>query len=198
MDFTSDEIIVREIKNRSDSASRYLIDNYLRSIVSVLMRRSNLAYYEAVDIANDAIVDGFMKIDQYNPKKGSLHSWLTRIAINSAINKIKRRKSVETVPLKFDPQVLDSESIQVQNQTENVKLQIGFHTAIQVLPEKDRRMVDLLLRGYSDKEIAETLGITYDTARQRKRRLLKKIKEILLSSPLFKKIYLKENDKEGR
>lgn len=162
------------------------------------MNRYNLTFDDACDIANNAIEDGFMKIETYDRKKGKLLAWLTGIANNAAINKHKRRISVETVALGFDPSAVGPEDYQHQSQAENTQLKFEFHARIQSLPEKDRRMVELLLQQYKMKEIAEIMQISYDDVRQSKKRLYKKIREILKSSSLFMKIYFRNKNKEGK
>jgi len=70
-------------------------------IVYTTCRRYGSQDYTAKDLMQDSFIKAFDKIHQFDPKKGKPESWLNRIAINLALNEIRRRK-VDTVELNED------------------------------------------------------------------------------------------------
>ena len=146
MDFTNEKELVEAIKNSNKYAFQYLLDEYLPRIVTFLKKYFDLLYEDARDIVNDAIEDGFMKIESFDFKKGKLKSWLTRIAYNNAVNKHNRRISVKTAPLKFEPAQACSENCKEREQIENTQLKFQFHEMILKFSKKDQIILELLMK----------------------------------------------------
>lgn len=47
---------------------------------------------EAKDLMQESLIQALEKIQTFNGSKGSLYGWISRIAINKALNQIKRRR----------------------------------------------------------------------------------------------------------
>jgi len=133
---------------------------------------------DAEDIIQEAFTDAFSSLDRFECE-AAFGSWLRRIVINKAINKIKRDKRRwlyidDTPAIQFQ----EEESI---DETEYAWKVDEIKRAIQALPDGYRTILCLhLLENYKHHEIAVMLDISASTVRTQyiraKSRLLQLIK----------------------
>lgn len=93
----SDEHLVAEARAGSQRAFRQLVDRFERpvyNLVARMVRDRTLAE----DLAQEAFVKAFHRLETYRPEQGKFSSWLFKIAHNTAIDHL-RRSQLDTVPL---------------------------------------------------------------------------------------------------
>lgn len=138
---------------------------------------------EAEDIMQDAFLDAFSKMDQYD-EKATFGAWLKRIVINKSIDRYNRKRkeatSIEDENVSDIPENIEEDHFEVLS----YKIDM-IRKAIELLPDQYRIIVSLfLLEGYDHEEISEILGISYDNSRTRfsraKKRILKNLREMKL------------------
>jgi RNA polymerase sigma factor (sigma-70 family) len=131
-------------------------------------------YQDAEDTLQDSFLTIFDKIKQYN-NKGSFEGWLKRIAINTALQKYRKKK-----PFRFVRAFTDTEEI-VEINFEDENLDIDFLLSlIQKLPNQYRLVFNLyVLDGYSHKEISKMLSISEGTSKSNLSRARKSLKNEL-------------------
>jgi len=195
--FKNDDELASAILKGNESAFQFLINEYLPRIVSFLMRKLDITHDEAMDFANDGIEDAFMKIDKYDSRKGKLLAWMGTIAKNAAINKLQRRKSVPTEQMLVDPPMGYHAPLTNEESREGILVRNELNSAIEKLGMDDRKMVQLLLQERTNQEMAQILVVSNAAVRQRKRRLIEKLRKILKNSPAFRQIFLKENERRN-
>lgn len=111
---------------------------------------------DAKDLMLETLLQALDKIDQYTGE-GSLYGWIRRIAINKAINHIKRHRW-RMVPLDLwahdsIPEPTEEETVAVPKEK--------MREWIYELPDLRRAVFNLYcIDGYSHKEIALMLGIS--------------------------------------
>ena len=116
----------------------------------------------AEDAAQNAFIRAWQHIPRYQPK-ASFKSWLYRIAINAALDILRREKAVvdiDDVPL--------STSTKIEKRIVKNERAALVQQAIKNLPETSRTV--LVLREYEElsyKDIAETLEIPVGTVMSR-------------------------------
>ena len=94
-----------------------IVEEYEKKIFNMVFRMvSN--YEDAMDITQTAFMKAYDKRDYYNPNY-NVFSWLYKIAINEAINFIKKRK--RTVTLAYDPASRDKSPDENLSQSEQAK-----------------------------------------------------------------------------
>lgn len=131
-------------------------------------------YQDAEDTLQDSFLTIFDKIKQYN-NKGSFEGWLKKIAINTALQKYRKKR-----PLQLIKEVTDTEEI-VEIDLEDKNLDIDFLlNLIQKLPNKYRLVFNLyVLDSYSHKEISKMLNISEGTSKSNLSRARKNLKNEL-------------------
>ena len=113
---------------------------------------------EAADLMQDTLIRALEKIGNYKyTGKGSLYGWISRIAINKALNQIRRQRW-RTVSLDF--RMEDSLPEPTEEKMAGVP-QEKLLEWIARLPRVRRAVFNLYcIDGYSHKEIAGMLGIS--------------------------------------
>ncbi len=161
-------------KNRK--AQKQLVKKYYSSMFSVCMR-----YCKRETEAEDILMEGFMivltKFENFR-SEGSLHGWIKKIMINTAINHYRSNvKHYQQSDIKeMDDRVLDDNVFGQFSKNDILK-------TVQSLPEGYRMVFNLYaIEGYSHKEIAELLNVTESTSRTQllkgRKLLQKKITEL--------------------
>ena len=125
--------------------------------VFTLCRRYSDNPDDAKDLMQESLIQALDKIATYKYSgKGSLYGWISRIAINRALNQI-RRKRWRTVSL-------DLREDTVPDPTEEEMATIPQEKLLEwiaKLPDVRRAVFNLYcIDGYSHKEIGEMLGIS--------------------------------------
>lgn len=139
----------------------------------------------AEDAAQETFIQAWMKLNSYH-HKSSLRNWLYRIAVNTAIDTLRKEKhilpeAVDELPLTADEPGPESAYIYTERA-------IMVQSAIAALPDASRSV--LILREYeglSYREIAETLDIPLGTVMSRLSYARKLLKDEL--SPLMEVVY---------
>ena len=126
--------------------------------VYTLCRRYSGDYDEAKDLMQETLIQTLDKIRTFNYSgRGSLYGWIRRIAINKAINHLKRQKR-RTVSLEY--LTLDNTPEPTEEEIEAIP-QEKLLEWIARLPDMKRTVFNLYcIDGYSHKEIGKMLGIS--------------------------------------
>ncbi len=131
---------------------------------------------EAEDIVHDAFIKGFKKIYQISDDI-HLGSWFRRIAINTALDKIRKDKNI----------FLLEESKQIEAQVEEVDFDEAEEMSVDFIKEcihklKEKYSVILtlyLIEDYNHREIALQLGLNESTVRNQYARGKKQLIEMI-------------------
>jgi RNA polymerase sigma factor (sigma-70 family) len=117
---------------------------------------------EAVEVLNDAFLKVFKQLATYDTAKAMLYTWMRRIVINTAIDHLRRQKTLrerEMFPDHLEEPGIDNEAVSKMNGDELLRL-------IRQLPVTTRLVFNLYgIDGFSHREIAEMLGISEGTSR---------------------------------
>jgi RNA polymerase sigma-70 factor (ECF subfamily) len=150
-------------------------------LFELLMRRYNERVYraarsivrdeqEAEDVMQQAYVNAFTHLRQFNGS-ARFSTWLTRIAINEALARVRRQDRYEV----FDDERSNVEPFMSRNPSENPErqaftreLQGLLERAIDSLPNGTREVFVLReVEGMSTLEAAECLGVSEDVVKTR-------------------------------
>ena len=164
------------------------------ALFELLMRRYNERVYraarsivrdeqEAEDVMQQAYVNAFTHLRQFNAS-AQFSTWLTRIAINEALARVRRRGRYEA----FDDEVSNVEPFMSSNPVENPErqafageLRALLEGAIDGLPDGMREVFILReVEGLSTSEVAQSLGVSEDVIKTRLSRGRSALRRVLL------------------
>jgi RNA polymerase sigma factor (sigma-70 family) len=144
----------------------------LYSTLSGMLRNHS----DAEDILQETIAKGYRYIKGFNGKS-SVHTWLHTIAVNTAINFIRKRNKEgfsysindEESGVEFRNDFLEAISLNGADvDMVNKELGEAIHEAMDKLSNEHRTIVQMFdIDGYSHGEIAEIIGVNENTVRSR-------------------------------
>src|SRR5215471_13422768 len=194
LDALQDADLVRMAIQRNEGAFRIIMQRHNRRLYRCarsIMRDDN----EAEDIVQEAYVKTFSNLASFRGDS-SLATWLTRIALNEALARIRRRPTVELDALDTNdrgkaeiiPFPLMAKNTDPERTAAQLEIRRLIERAIDGLPEPFR--IVFVMREIEDmsvEEAANFLGLRQSTVKtrlHRARRLLRKALDTQLSSTL--------------
>ena len=141
---------------------------------------------DAKDLMLETLIQALEKIDTFTYKgEGSLYAWISRIAINKALNLLKRHRwrmvSMDFLAQDNIPEPTEEEVTEIPNEK--------LLEWISELPDMRRAVFNLYcIDGYSHQEIGRMLGISERGSTSTLAKARKELKEKI-------KLYLKEQDR---
>lgn len=172
-------------------------------LYEVLVRRHNPRIYraarailrddgEAEDVMQDAYVRAFEHLREF---EGRAHfsTWLTRIAVNEALARVRRSKRLEPLESHIEEPSMSTEPAKSpEQQTSDVEMRSVLETAVTKLSDEFRAVFVLrTVEGMSGAETAECLGIPEETVKTRLHRARGRLQKMLLESiePALPSVY---------
>ena len=183
-----DLALVERVKRGDLDAFSSLVNKYQNRIYSAVL---NYVYNaeDAYDITQDAFVKAYSNLNRFN-STSAFYTWLYRIAINTAIDAIRKRKSRPVESLEddkftqtgFEPVGTDI-SDDPERSLANSELARHLQEAISSLSHKLRSVIVLHdVEGLSQEEVAQIVGIPVGTVKSRVSRARAEIRRYLESS----------------
>ncbi len=184
-----DDELVNLAKSGDRRAFRLLVERHKdavgRTVLSILGRTA-----EVDDVAQETFIRFYRTLDRFRGDS-SVSSYLKRIAINAALDVLRRRRRLQKLFVSRDdasfsvrePHVDEERRIETRDRARLV------HEAIERLPPNHRAVVVLrLVDGHSTEETANILGIAYGTVLSRLSRAIKRLKDLL--DPILEELQL--------
>jgi RNA polymerase sigma-70 factor, ECF subfamily len=131
--------------------------------------------HDAEDALQSAILRAFSHLKDFQ-EKSTFSTWLTRIAINSALMILRKKRSCHEIPLEGSDDSGNSlQRSEIESAAESPEIRYArlerqelLKDAILRLPQPLREVVDLQVRReYSSAEIAQILGISVAAVKSR-------------------------------
>jgi RNA polymerase sigma-70 factor, ECF subfamily len=152
------------------------------ALFEVLMRRHNERIYraaraivrderEAEDVMQQAYVNAYAHLRQFDGR-AQFSTWLTRIAVNEAIARAKRRGRYQSLdedaPGTAEPAMTTQPQIDPERQAFTRELSTLIEAAVDTLPDGHREVFMLRdVEGLSTAEAADSLGVSTDVVKTR-------------------------------
>ncbi len=168
----TEEDLVRLLKQRDEAAFRYLYDNYASALYGVI-----LGICPEAQTANDVLQECFVKIwrlmEQYDPAKARLFTWMHNIARSGAIDVVRGKHwkyGQKSAPVDESHQSLPGGSWEYT----------GLRGSLNRLKEEHRLLVELsYFQGYTHEEISKLAKIPTGTVKTRLRAALAQLRKML-------------------
>jgi RNA polymerase sigma-70 factor (ECF subfamily) len=141
---------------------------------------------DAEDLTQEAFMQVFRSINSFRGDS-AFSTWLYRVAVNTVLMKLRRRKSPPVLSLD-EPVSSDSPSLKREVGKEDLNLsgavdRIALRRAIEELPGGCRQIFDLHeVEGYQHHEIAELLQCSIGNSKSQLHKAKMKMRDLLLPS----------------
>ena len=176
-----DANLVKEVLAGNQASFQLLVERHQGRLFAVV-RNYTRNRVEVEDIVQDAFLKAFKRLDSFQ-HQASFSTWLQRIAINTALDFIKRcgRSPITAVD---DPEIIAERVPQVLApgaRLEREEIAEITHTVLDELPEIFRTVI--IMRELEDRtyqEIADLLEISIGTVESRLYRARARFKDALL------------------
>jgi RNA polymerase sigma factor (sigma-70 family) len=127
----------------------------------------------AEDVAQEAMMRVWKHAPVFDPRRGSVSSWVLTITRNLAIDALRLRRAVPTDPEDFAASAVLSNEHNPEDATNRGDVRRLVRTALSALPAEQRRAVVLAaVYGRTALEVSEAEGIPLGTAKTRIRTAL--------------------------
>lgn len=175
----SDEKLIRAIRARDEEAITQVIETYSKLLWSVA--GAVLSGIGSAQDTEECVADAFIYLwkfpEKFDPKRGTLKTWLAIVARTKALDRCRALSRRETLPLDeaaLSPGIGAAEEFLLRSDREEAL------RAIQSLDEPDREiLLRRCCRGQKPRQIALALGIPVKQVENRLYRTKKKLREIL-------------------
>ena len=181
----NDKELVKLLKQGNISAFEEVVKRYSARVYSMGYRMTRNTQ-DTEEVLQDTFVTVFRKINAFQGKS-SLSSWIYRVSVNTALMKLRKRRSdrssllEDAIPNYRDSEALSDNSFRQENTGSFLREKI--QSAILELPEEYRAVFVLRdIDGLSTKDVCRILQVTSPAVKSRLHRarlvLRKQLKEI--------------------
>lgn len=173
----SDDILIERIKKGDVEAFNPLVDRYKLPLYKVMYR---MVYNQddAEDLVEEAFIKAYRAIKRFEHGR-SFFAWLCRIAVNNAINFMKKERRSQTQPLETVEYSLSAKKGNPVEMTKEKMLKEKIAMAIARLPEEFRTILVLRVeQEFSYEQISAILDIPKGTVMSRLARARQKLRDL--------------------
>lgn len=170
--------LVAQCKRGQPKAQQQLYAQCYKPVYNTCLRLLNHTA-EAEDAMQETFIKVFEKIGQHSGEESNFFAWLKRIAVNTALDKLKQKRFL-SFPLD-ENMAAEVPNTSVREEELTLKVQ-QVKNALMRLPYGYRVVLSLkLLEGFDYEEISEILKITIFAARTQYSRGRQKLLKMLMT-----------------
>lgn len=179
---TSELGLVRRAQRGDQAAFATLYQVHKKRVYSVCLQMTK-DVADAEDLTQEAFLQVFRCIDSFRGES-AFSTWLYRVAVNTVLMKLRRRKTTKVVSLD-EPVSTESPSLTREIGRTDPSLtgtidRIALGRAVEELPEGCRRIFDLHeVAGYQHHEIAELLECSIGNSKSQLHKAKMKMRDLL-------------------
>lgn len=165
----SEEVLVSGLKSKNAKAFAYLYDSFAPALLGNI-RRLVSCPSSAEDVLQNVFIKIWSHADQYEPTKGRLFTWMVNISRNATIDYLR---SQQIKPHEYG-------TVQLQDAAQKACVidrsitRMDIRNMINTLPPRDRGLLELVMAGFTCKEIGKLLHLPESTVKTRLRAAYKK------------------------
>lgn len=189
-DYVNDEELVKRIISGDVDAFEEIIQKYEKKIFGLIYNMLKCEN-DIEDIAQEVFLKVYRNLDKFKGDS-SLYTWIYRIATNTCLDYLKKRREVVYIDEKIktdDGEVdfqLQSSEKQQDELYEDKELKEKLEKCIDKLPPKQKAMIILRdVKGLSYEEISKILDLKLGTVKSQINRARLKLKDLLEKDGTF-------------
>lgn len=173
--YNTEAELILSLKQREKAAFDYLYTQYSGALYSIIL---NIVTDK--ETGNDILQEVFVKIwkqlDQYDPSKGRLFTWMLNIARNASIDFTRGKQFKNS---RQNTELSDTVGNSIEGSAENMD-NIGIAGVVNKLPGEYQKLITLAyFKGYTQDEISKKENIPLGTVKTRLRKGLIELKKLL-------------------
>ena len=103
---TEDTYLATQVKQGNEAAFKQLFDKHYEWVYSKAYRMLKYHHPDAEEVSLDIFTKVWEKLqdDKWDPKKGSFWAWLNKLAFNTIVDAIRKRKRIRETVLTYEEQ----------------------------------------------------------------------------------------------
>lgn len=181
-DDAGDQHAITAVLEGDAEAYRILVERYQKPIFNLMYRMTG-SYTDATDLAQEAFIKAYDKLDKF--KKGrKFFPWLYAVSANHAKNFLRKNTKYQSTRVEFVENVhQDAAGGSGARQEDRLVEKLDYrhlHKALGRMPEDYREAVVLrYLEEMSMRDIADALNLSVSGAKMRVRRGVEKLRKII-------------------
>ena len=182
----SDDVLIERVKKGDQEAFNPLVERYKLPLYKVMYR---MVYNrdDAEDLVEEAFIKAFRSLKKFETGR-PFYAWICRIAVNNAINYLRKEKRAQVQPLEFVEHQLAAKKGDPVKMTAQKVLQEKIAASMARLPEDDRTILILRVdEEFSYAEISKILNIPRGTVMSRLARARQRLRKIFREMGVQKK-----------
>lgn len=174
------ELVVRLANGRIDSLST-LYERHSGLLLALALRILHNRH-DAEEVVQEVFLYAWRRADSYDPARSSVSSWLVIITRSRSLDRLRSCRRAESIRSEIQqndpaPPVLPSEGF---DQVLSGERSARVRQAVAQLPPPQRQVLEFsYYRGWTQKEVAEEIGIPIGTVKTRTFLALKKLRRAL-------------------
>lgn len=173
----TDAVLIERVKKGDTEAYNPLVERYKLPLYKVMYRMVHHRD-DAEDLVEEAFIRGFRAIKRFEIGR-PFFSWLCKIAVNNAINFLKKERHGKVQPIEFVEHTLTATSGDPVKMTRQKILQERIAASMAQLDADDRTILILRVeQEFSYDEISEILKIPRGTVMSRLARARQRLRKI--------------------
>ncbi len=171
----SEEELVYLLKIKDTAGLEYLYDHYSKALYNIIYQ-----VVQKEESAEDVLQETFLKVwnafDLFDSSKGRLYTWLSNIARNLAIDKIRSkefRNQAQNQDIENHVSVID---VRMSNKLNPDN--IGVKDLVNKLRPEHKKLIELIyFNGFTHAEVSEHLDIPLGTVKTRVRAAIMELRK---------------------
>ncbi len=172
----SDDALMAGMADGDDASAVVFVRRYQRRVFGLALSMIGDPA-AAEDVAQEALIRAWRHAPVFDPRRGSVTSWVLTITRNLAIDALRLRRAVPTDPDDFVALGLVSSERSPEGRAVAADSFPQLRTALAALPVEQRRALVLAaVYGRTAAEIADTEAIPLGTAKTRIRAAMAKVR----------------------
>lgn len=174
----SDEELILMVSEKDKKAFAELSKRYSKSLYG-LVYRMFYSFEMAEDITQEVMIKIWNKADMWEKSKGSVFSWMYKIAVNHCLDEKRKNKHSFVRDLPEDSYVSKDTPVDVKMQKEQESQRVKEE--LLKLPERQRLALTLFFyEGFKVKEVADIMEATEKAVENLLLRGKSKLREVLV------------------
>jgi len=163
------------LRQQSRDAFNYLYQHYAAVLYGIINR---VIYDEQTsqDVLQEVFIKIWNNINQFDPAKGRIYTWMINIARNAAIDKLRSKGEIMKSKIHTGEEIVNTVGNDMK--TEQATDAIGLRKLVSDLKPEYQTIIELAyFKGFTLDEISKTLQIPLGTVKTRMRHAIKTLKE---------------------